>query len=60
MKITDYENEIIEKFFPNYNREKSFIAFEVLIGGCKPELFIVKIYRKGRFKYENGTLKKMN
>lgn len=36
MEITKVEHEIIKKYVPNYNREKSYIKCETLLGGKIP------------------------
>ncbi len=58
MRITDGQNNDIKNIFPNYNRNKSSITFEA--GNCNNKTFsgtfLVQIYRKGIYKFIDGTV----
>jgi hypothetical protein len=60
LHIQKGQNEDILKYFPAYNKEESTIIAE---GGCdngKTFLgrFLVKIYRKGVYRFDDGKLTK--
>lgn len=58
LKITDGQDKVIKKEFPEYNREKSHIEAEG--GNDTGETFkgdfLVKIFGKGYYKFSDGKL----
>ena len=50
MFIQPFQHEVIQRVFPNYDRDKSKIIWEVGNEVCMS--FGVQIYRKGRFQFE--------
>ena len=60
MNITNGQHEDIKKVFPSYNREKSYVIAEAGLdkGTTFYGAFIVKIYYKGTYRFEDGKLEK--
>lgn len=50
MNILNSQDVIIKQVFPDYNREKSSIIME--FGNGSDCDFIVKIYRKGTYRFD--------
>lgn len=57
MEITTSQHNVINRIFPNYNREKSSILAE--FGNEIWSDFLVKIFRKGTYRIEhyNGEIR---
>lgn len=58
LKITEGQHQDILKSFPDYNREKSEVLAE---GGLDKGTtfmgdFLVRIFRKGHYKFSDGKL----
>lgn len=60
MKITEGQHKDILTAFPCYDKDKSFIVFEGGNdnGATFTGSFLVKIYRKGVYRFDDGKLTK--